>query len=226
MVAPKQENPDNDLRGVIKKIYQVISPFFLPSAGVLILTSIPAFIASANSIGWFLVSLAVSNFFLFILEAAHSHNLSSKSLKRVLYLLLSVCIIISMSFGIWKLLIGDSPKKDTLLTDAQLVLEAKQLAQELLAFSEYRYSHAPQVDHKNWDESTNRMIVYGHETNTIYDSKFKATALLVLDEFSKRNLTVKGFDRFYAEHPTNYIGFNTVASAIDELALKLEKSMK
>ena len=33
-------------------------------------------------------------------------------------------------------------------------------------------------------------------------------------------------DRSYAEHPTNYIGFNKVASAIDELALKLEKSIK
>ena len=58
-----------------------------------------------------------------------------------------------------------------------------------------------------------------------YDSKFKARVLFAHEEFSKRNLVVKDLDRF-AEHPTNYIGLNKVASAIDELALKLEKSIK
>ncbi len=118
------------------------------------------------------------------------------------------------------------PRKEELITDVQLVVEAKQLAQELLAFSEYRYKHQPEIDSNNWDESTKLSIAYGHETNTLYDSKFKARVLFAHEEFSKRNLVVKDFGRFYAEHPTNYIGFNKVASAIDELALKLEKSIK
>jgi hypothetical protein len=77
------------------------------------------------------------------------------------------------------------------------------------------------VDNKDW-----RLLAYGSETNNLYAFRFKTRVLSTLEEFSKRNLIGKDFDPSWAEHPTNYISLNDVASSLDELALKLEKSIK
>jgi len=129
---------------------------------------------------------------------------------------------LASSFALGYALLFSRPiRKEERMTDAQLVVEAKQLAQQLFTFCNQRQANQPDVDNKDW-----RLIAYSSETNNLYAARFGAKVLFAHEEFSKRNLIVKDFDRFTAEHPTNYIGLNMIASALDELALKLEKSIK
>ncbi len=111
------------------------------------------------------------------------------------------------------------------ITDAKLVLESKALSTEISNFVSLRQANEPLIDRDNWDASTNTYIKYGQENNTYYSSKFKGKVMVLRDEFKNRGLTKKDLDQ-YAEHPTNYIGFNYVASALNELSIKLENSIK
>lgn len=146
----------------------------------------------------------------------------SKFIDYPLWVRIAGILWLVSSFALGYALLFSRPiRKEERITDAQLVVEAKQLAQELFTFCNQRQANQPYVDKRDW-----RLIAYGLETNNLYASRFKARVLLTQEEFSKRNLIVKDVDRFPAEHPTNYIGLSMVASALDEFALKLEKSIK
>jgi hypothetical protein len=146
----------------------------------------------------------------------------SKFMDYPLWVRIAGILWLASSFALGYALLFSRPiRKEERIPDTQLVVEAKQLAQELFTFCNQRQAKQPYVDNRDW-----RVLAYNSETNNLYDSRFKASVLLTLEEFSKRNLIVKDSDRSWAEHPDNYIGLNEVASALDELALKLEKSIR
>jgi hypothetical protein len=146
----------------------------------------------------------------------------SKFMDYPLWVRIAGILWLASSFALGYALLFSRPiRKEERIPDTQLVVEAKQLAQELFTFCNQRQAKQPYVDNRDW-----RLLAYNSETNNLYDSRFKARVLFTLEEFSKRNLIVKDSDRSWAEHPDNYSGLNEVASALDELALKLEKLIR
>jgi hypothetical protein len=146
----------------------------------------------------------------------------SKFLDYPLWVRIAGILWLASSLALGYALLFSRPiRKEERIPDAQLVTEAKQLAQELFTFCNQRQANQPNVDNRDW-----RLLAYSSETNNLYASGFKARVLSTLEEFSKRNLIGRDFDRSWAEQPTNYIGLNEVASSLNELALKLEKLIR
>jgi hypothetical protein len=145
-----------------------------------------------------------------------------KIIDYPLWVRIAGIVWLASSFALGYALLFSQPiRKEERIPDAQLVAETKQLAQRLFSFCNQRQANQPDVDNRDW-----RLLAYSSETNNLYAARFKVKVLFSLEEFSERKIIVKDFDRSLAEHPNNYVGLNEVASALDELALKLEASIK
>ncbi|MEX2602687.1 MAG: hypothetical protein WD361_00715 [Gracilimonas sp.] len=72
-----------------------------------------------------------------------------------------------------------------------------------------------------WAEETNEMIRLSNERNNEYDRRFKTDAIVLRDELRSRLNDYEPIndhvDHMY-EHPTNYFGFNDVATDLERMA--------
>jgi len=76
---------------------------------------------------------------------------------------------------------------------------------------------------RDWERSTSAMLQDFNDTAAEWDREFKVDAMLLRDELRSR-VQVTGQeskDRFY-EHPTNFFGYDEVASDLEALAKRLQ----
>lgn len=76
----------------------------------------------------------------------------------------------------------------------------------------------------DWDAQTNNMMRLSSERNAEYDRRFRVDVMMLRDELRSRLPDYKPqeshHDMMY-EHPTNYFGFNDVASDLERMAKML-----
>ena len=76
----------------------------------------------------------------------------------------------------------------------------------------------------DWHEETNNMMRLSSERNAEYDRRFRVDTMLLRDELRSRlpnyEPSERHLDMMY-EHPTNYFGFNDVASDLERMAKML-----
>lgn len=74
---------------------------------------------------------------------------------------------------------------------------------------------------RSWAEETNEMMRLSNERNAEYDRRFKTDAIVLRDELRSRLNAYEPIndhvDHMY-EHPTNYFGFNDVATDLERMA--------
>lgn len=76
----------------------------------------------------------------------------------------------------------------------------------------------------DWDELNQNMMRLSTERNAEYDRRFRVDAMMLRDELRSRlpDYESQGrFDDMMYEHPTNYFGFNDVASDLERMAKML-----
>lgn len=142
-------------------------------------------------------------------------------LAAVAWLILTSLLLIALLF-----LKPNPNKPGNTISDSKLIIDASSLSKEIFAFSNYRQQHEPPIVNSDWDRSTKAKISYHQETTTLYDANFRGRASVIRIEFEKRNLKHKDFDATNVDHPTNYLGYNALAAAIDSLSLQLQNSIK
>src|SRR6267378_2151877 len=120
----RQEQTDQHHRTLFQKFYEIVAPKFLPAFGVLFVLAIGIAFSPNKPGAWFTGSLAFIFLLLFVFEIVRSHNLST-IIKRSIYILLGVAIIVCLIVGMIKLfptepssstsnLISSTAKSDTL----------------------------------------------------------------------------------------------------------------
>ncbi|PKG74321.1 hypothetical protein CXF86_13585 [Shewanella sp. GutCb] len=75
-----------------------------------------------------------------------------------------------------------------------------------------------------WNKQTNNMMRLSSEMNAEYDRRFRVDTMLLRDELRSRLPDYAPQDRHRDsayEHPTNYFGFNDVASDLERMAKML-----
>ena len=76
----------------------------------------------------------------------------------------------------------------------------------------------------NWEVQTNNMMRLSSERNAEYDRRFRVDTMMLRDELRSRlphyEPSERHHDMMY-EHPTNYFGFNDVASDLERMAKML-----
>jgi hypothetical protein len=74
---------------------------------------------------------------------------------------------------------------------------------------------------KAWEKNTSEIMRLSNERNAEYDRRFKVDAMLLRDELRTRLTDYEPSDGYRDsayEHPTNYFGFNDVASDLERMA--------
>ena len=74
---------------------------------------------------------------------------------------------------------------------------------------------------KAWEKNTNEIMRLSNERNAEFDRRFKVDAMLLRDELRTRLPEYEPIERHHDmmyEHPTNYFGFNDVASDLERMA--------
>lgn len=74
-----------------------------------------------------------------------------------------------------------------------------------------------------WHKYTNETIRLSSERNAEYERRFKVDAMMLRDELRSRlsDYEPLDIDSMTYEHPTNYFGFNDVASDLERMAKQL-----
>ncbi|MDT3297774.1 hypothetical protein Q4Q57_21975 [Shewanella sp. SP2S2-6] len=75
-----------------------------------------------------------------------------------------------------------------------------------------------------WERNTNETMRLSNERNAEYDRRFRVDALMLRDELRSRIPNYEPLERHHDmmyEHPTNYFGFNDVASDLERMAKML-----
>lgn len=91
---------------------------------------------------------------------------------------------------------------------------------------ERRSSSSPSEEQRqaDWEAQTNNMMRLSSERNAEYDRRFRVDVMMLRDELRSRLPDYKPqedhLDMMY-EHPTNYFGFNDVASDLERMAKML-----
>jgi hypothetical protein len=74
---------------------------------------------------------------------------------------------------------------------------------------------------KAWEKNTNEIMRLSNDRNAEYDRRFRVDAMLLRDELKTRLTDYEPLERHHDhmyEHPTNYFGFNDVASDLERMA--------
>jgi hypothetical protein len=74
---------------------------------------------------------------------------------------------------------------------------------------------------ESWEKNTNEIMRLSNERNAEYDRRFRVDAMLLRDELRSRLTDYEPLERHHDmmyEHPTNYFGFNDVASDLERMA--------
>jgi hypothetical protein len=74
---------------------------------------------------------------------------------------------------------------------------------------------------KAWEKNTNEIMRLSNDRNAEYDRRFRVDAMLLRDELRTRLTDYEPSERHHDqmyEHPTNYFGFNDVASDLERMA--------
>nr|WP_163500238.1 hypothetical protein [Halomonas socia] len=72
-----------------------------------------------------------------------------------------------------------------------------------------------------WERNTNETMRLSNERNAEYDRRFRVDAIMLRDELRSRLPDYEPLERHHDmmyEHPTNYFGFNDVASDLERMA--------
>ncbi|MFQ2110222.1 hypothetical protein [Aeromonas rivipollensis] len=75
-----------------------------------------------------------------------------------------------------------------------------------------------------WERNTNETMRLSNERNAEYDRRFRVDAIMLRDELRSRIPNYEPLERHHDmmyEHPTNYFGFNDVASDLERMAKML-----
>ncbi|QJD60374.1 hypothetical protein HG264_16575 [Pseudomonas sp. gcc21] len=75
-----------------------------------------------------------------------------------------------------------------------------------------------------WERHTNETMRLSNERNAEYDRRFRVDAIMLRDELRSRLPDYEPLERHHDmmyEHPTNYFGFNDVASELERMAKML-----
>lgn len=75
-----------------------------------------------------------------------------------------------------------------------------------------------------WERNTNKTMRLSNERNAEYDRRFRVDAIMLRDELRSRIPNYEPLERHHDmmyEHPTNYFGFNDVASDLERMAKML-----
>lgn len=75
-----------------------------------------------------------------------------------------------------------------------------------------------------WERNTNETMRLSNERNAEYDRRFRVDAIMLRDELRSRLPDYKPLEKHHDmmyEHPTNYFGFNDVASDLERMAKML-----
>lgn len=75
-----------------------------------------------------------------------------------------------------------------------------------------------------WERNTNETMRLSNERNAEYDRRFRVDAMMLRDELRSRLPNYQPLERHHGamyEHPTNYFGFNDVASDLERMAKML-----
>lgn len=89
-----------------------------------------------------------------------------------------------------------------------------------------RSAQTEEEKNKEWNKNISEIMRLSNETNAEYDRRFRVDALMLRDELRSRIPNYKPLshhnDMMY-EHPTNYFGFNDVASDLERMAKMLTR---
>lgn len=75
-----------------------------------------------------------------------------------------------------------------------------------------------------WERNTNETMRLSNERNAEYDRRFRVDVIMLRDELRSRLPSYEPLERHHDmmyEHPTNYFGFNDVASDLERMAKML-----
>lgn len=75
-----------------------------------------------------------------------------------------------------------------------------------------------------WERNTNETMRLSNDRNAEYDRRFRVDAIMLRDELRSRLPDYEPLERHHDmmyEHPTNYFGFNDVASDLERMAKML-----
>lgn len=75
-----------------------------------------------------------------------------------------------------------------------------------------------------WERNTNETMRLSNERNAEYDRRFRVDVIMLRDELRSRLPNYETLERHHDmmyEHPTNYFGFNDVASDLERMAKML-----
>jgi len=140
------------------------------------------------------------------------------------YVLVSIVIWVPLTGYVVYLLTAGRPfAADVPRMEASaLYSDAIETSRQILDFVTDRQRNEPAIDFDNWKESTRKHTAYSSETRNQYTARFSGKALALRDEFRRHHLMDKELDRF-VEHPTNFIGMQTVGMRLAALAHSLPK---
>lgn len=87
--------------------------------------------------------------------------------------------------------------------------------------SAMRDANTEEDKNKAWERNTSEIMRLSNDRNAEYDRRFKVDAMLLRDELRSRLPNYEPSERHHDmmyEHPTNYFGFNDVASDLERMA--------
>lgn len=106
------------------------------------------------------------------------------------------------------------------LSDDQLKKQAIELSQNISEFIRDRESGEPQIDTKDWDNSTQKSISYSTETRNLYFVRYGLKVTILREEFLKRGIKDEEFERLY-EFPVGAHPFQEISLKLSTMANKL-----
>ncbi|PMN17819.1 hypothetical protein BCT41_24020 [Vibrio splendidus] len=87
--------------------------------------------------------------------------------------------------------------------------------------SAMREANTEEDKNKAWERNTSEIMRLSNDRNAEYDRRFRVDAMLLRDELRSRLPNYEPSERHHDmmyEHPTNYFGFNDVASDLERMA--------
>ena len=149
------------------------------------------------------------------------HNLKDKKIIGILLIMFIVLIGFSTALNsIDNINKHFSKSSENLLTEKTF-----KLSNEILLFLKEREENEPNINFKNWENSTNEILFYSSETMNLYSVKFSSKVMLARDQFKEKGFTDSELDKFY-EHPVNQIGIRIVGERLGLIANKLKDQVK
>lgn len=89
----------------------------------------------------------------------------------------------------------------------------------------YRRSSSDANAEEEWEQSTDLMLRHSNETTAEWEREFKVDAMMLRDELlSRLGVTIDDRMTIMYEHPTNFFGYEDVASHLETLAKTLATS--